>query len=66
MTNKILILPGDGIGQEVMVEVKKIINWFNSNNNFNATYTKETRGGQVIYSKFPIINSGSLEFQNTK
>ncbi|NRB83032.1 MAG: endonuclease/exonuclease/phosphatase family protein [Winogradskyella sp.] len=33
--------------------------------NFNATYTKETRGGQVIYSKFPIINSGSLEFQNT-
>ena len=36
MTNKILILPGDGIGQEVMVEVEKIINWFNSNNNFNA------------------------------
>jgi Isocitrate/isopropylmalate dehydrogenase len=36
MTNKILILPGDGIGQEVMIEVEKIIGWFNSNKDFNA------------------------------
>ena len=27
---KILLLPGDGIGPEVVSEVKKIINWFNS------------------------------------
>jgi endonuclease/exonuclease/phosphatase family metal-dependent hydrolase len=33
--------------------------------NFNAAYTKKTKGGQVIFSKFPIINSGSLEFPNT-
>ena len=33
--------------------------------NFNATYTKDAKGGQTIFSKFPIINSGSLEFQNT-
>ena len=26
---KILLLPGDGIGPEVIDEVKKIINWFN-------------------------------------
>ena len=26
---KILLLPGDGIGPEVVEEVKKIINWFN-------------------------------------
>ena len=26
---KILLLPGDGIGPEVIREVKKIINWFN-------------------------------------
>ena len=37
MTNKILILPGDGIGQEVMVEVEKIINWFN----FCLLYTSD-------------------------
>ena len=27
---KILLLPGDGIGPEVVSEVKKIINWFNN------------------------------------
>ena len=26
---KILLLPGDGIGPEVVGEVKKIIQWFN-------------------------------------
>ena len=26
---KILLLPGDGIGPEVIAEVKKIIRWFN-------------------------------------
>ena len=29
---KILLLPGDGIGQEVVAEVKKIIEWFNKKN----------------------------------
>mgnify|MGYP003387815237 CR=1 FL=1 len=28
---KILLLPGDGIGPEVIQEVKKIIQWLNSN-----------------------------------
>ena len=28
---KILLLPGDGIGPEVIGEVKKIIKWFNVN-----------------------------------
>ena len=28
---KILLLPGDGIGPEVIAEVKKIIQWFNKN-----------------------------------
>ena len=27
----LLILPGDGIGPEVMVEVRKVIEWFTSN-----------------------------------
>ncbi|WP_458627245.1 endonuclease/exonuclease/phosphatase family protein [Winogradskyella sp. PC D3.3] len=34
-------------------------------NSFNARYTEGIRGGQTIFSKFPIINSGSLEFPNT-
>ena len=28
MPHSILILPGDGIGPEVMTEVRKIIDWF--------------------------------------
>jgi endonuclease/exonuclease/phosphatase family metal-dependent hydrolase len=32
---------------------------------FNAKYNKEFKGGQAIFSKFPIVNSGSLEFPNT-
>ena len=28
---KLLLLPGDGIGPEVVREVKKIIEWFNKN-----------------------------------
>jgi endonuclease/exonuclease/phosphatase family metal-dependent hydrolase len=32
---------------------------------FNASYTKTAKGGQAIFSKFPIVNSGSLEFPNT-
>lgn len=38
---------------------------FEGYNDFNATYNKGVKGGQAIYSKFPIINSGSLEFPNT-
>ena len=45
MTNKILILPGDGIGQEVMIEVEKIIGWFNSNKDFNAEIEYGLVGG---------------------
>ena len=32
MKKKLLILAGDGIGPEVMNEVKKIIVWFNKKN----------------------------------
>lgn len=32
---------------------------------FNAEYTKGVKGGLTIFSKFPIVNSGSLEFPNT-
>ena len=31
---KILLLPGDGVGPEVMREVRKIIEWFNKNKSF--------------------------------
>jgi len=38
-TRKILLLPGDGIGPEVVAEVKKIINWFNKNRSYKIFKT---------------------------
>jgi len=45
MVNKILILPGDGIGPEVMVEVEKVISWFDSNKGFNSKIQHGLVGG---------------------
>ena len=45
MTNKILILPGDGIGHEVMKEVNKVISWFNESKSLNAEIEFDNVGG---------------------
>ncbi len=41
----ILILPGDGIGPEVMAEVRKIIGWFGENRNLNFDLSEDLVGG---------------------
>ena len=33
--SSLLILQGDGIGQEVMAEVRKVIQWFGENRDLN-------------------------------
>ena len=45
MANNILLLPGDGVGPEVMVEVKKIIEWFNKNKKTDIEISEELVGG---------------------
>ena len=47
---KILLLPGDGIGPEVVVEVKKIIKWFNKNKSLDFE-TEEGLIGGASYEK---------------
>ena len=42
---KILLLPGDGIGPEVVGEVKKIINWFNKKKSLDFTIEEDLVGG---------------------
>jgi len=42
---KILLLPGDGIGPEVMSEVKKIIEWFNNNKSLDFEVDEDLVGG---------------------
>ena len=47
---KFLLLPGDGVGPEVVGEVKKIIQWFNSNKSLDFE-TEEGLAGGVSYEK---------------
>jgi len=50
---KILLLPGDGIGPEVVEEVKKIIQWFNSNKSLDFEIDQDLAGG-ASYDKHGI------------
>jgi Isocitrate/isopropylmalate dehydrogenase len=47
---KFLLLPGDGIGPEVVGEVKKIIYWFNKNKSLDFEIEEDLAGG-VSYEK---------------
>ena len=42
---KFLLLPGDGIGPEVVGEVKKIIKWFNKNKSLDFEIDEDLAGG---------------------
>ena len=42
---KILLLPGDGVGPEVINEVKKIITWFNSKRSLDFEIDEDLAGG---------------------
>ena len=42
---KILLLSGDGIGPEVIGEVKKIINWFNNKKSLDFEIDEDLAGG---------------------
>ena len=54
---KILLLPGDGIGPEVVREVKKIIEWFNKNKSLDFIFEEELIGGASIdANKIPITD----------
>ncbi|MEZ5690401.1 MAG: 3-isopropylmalate dehydrogenase [Rickettsiales bacterium] len=49
-TKKILLLAGDGIGPEVVMETKKIIDWFSDNGNVKFETSEALLGG-VAYDK---------------
>ena len=45
---KILLLPGDGVGPEVVGETKKIINWFNKKRSLDFKIDQDLIGGASI------------------
>ena len=42
---RVLLLPGDGIGPEVIAEVKKVINWFNDKKSLDFEIDEDLAGG---------------------
>ena len=54
---KILLLPGDGIGPEVVREAKKVILWFNKHKSLDFSFEEELIGGASIdVNKIPITD----------
>lgn len=45
MTKKILLLAGDGIGPEVSLEARKVLNWLGEHRNFDHHITEDLVGG---------------------
>ena len=45
---KILLLPGDGIGPEVVRETKKVIDWFNKKKSLDFKLDQGLIGGAAI------------------
>jgi 3-isopropylmalate dehydrogenase len=52
-THSMLILPGDGIGPEVMTEVKRIMNWLQENRGLKFDIAEDHVGGKAydVYGK---------------
>ena len=68
-SRKILLLPGDGIGPEVVREVKKILEWLNKNKSLDFSFEEELIGGASIdANKIPIIDGivNKVEFFRSK
>ena len=56
-TRKILLLPGDGIGPEVIAEVRKILEWMNKTKSLDFVLSQELIGGASIdVNKVPITD----------
>ena len=63
---KLLLLPGDGIGLEVIREVRKIIEWFNSNKSLDFEIDQDLVGG-AAYDKHgtPITDEAFYKAQES-
>ncbi|PJB70470.1 MAG: 3-isopropylmalate dehydrogenase [Alphaproteobacteria bacterium CG_4_9_14_3_um_filter_47_13] len=61
MTHKLVLLPGDGIGPEVMAEVRKIIDWLSQNTQTDFDITEDDIGG-AAYDRYGVpLDEGTLE-----
>ncbi len=48
MTKNILLLPGDGIGPEIMAEARRVLEWFRDKQKLSIALTEDVVGGAAI------------------
>ena len=58
---KLLFLPGDGIGAEVMAQVKRVIDWMDQKRSVNFDIQEELIGGVAIDAKGVPLPEETLE-----
>ena len=63
-THKLLLLPGDGIGPEVMAEVKKIIAWLNTTGAARFEYEEGLVGGSAYDAHKVSITEETMALAN--
>ncbi len=57
----VLVLPGDGIGPEVMGEVRRLIDWFGTNRDFNVNVDEDLVGGAALEAHGEAITDACMD-----
>ncbi|MFP4537304.1 MAG: 3-isopropylmalate dehydrogenase [Dichotomicrobium sp.] len=60
-TFNLLLLPGDGIGPEVMNEVKRVADWFNGNDTVGFNIEEDLVGGCAYDAHGEAISDGAMD-----
>ena len=61
MSNSLLILPGDGIGPEVMTEVKRVIDWLGANKGVQFEVSEDLVGGAAYDAHGTPLHDDTME-----
>ncbi|NOZ42522.1 MAG: 3-isopropylmalate dehydrogenase [Alphaproteobacteria bacterium] len=65
MTHSLLILPGDGIGPEIMVEARRVIDWLRTKRGLNFTLYEGLVGGAAYDAYGVPLSDNTLELAKT-
>ena len=60
-THHLLLLPGDGIGKEVMEEVKRVIAWFNKRGVASFDYDEDVVGGSAYEAHGKAVSEEAMK-----
>jgi 3-isopropylmalate dehydrogenase len=60
-THKLLLLPGDGIGPEVMGEVKRVIAWLNEHGSDRFEYEEDLVGGSAYDAHGKAVSESTMK-----